>query len=203
MKRLAGLLSLALVVALPLAGTAHGQDQAPPAPAPAAQRPRPQIEIPRVTQPPNLDDYVSLASSRPVPQSGTGLNPDRSRRRDRFPRWRSYPVATPRPRASTRRAGSASTGSFSGTLAISCRSASQPRRSSPTTRPTSMSSSSAGRRSPRSCARGWRAGNPCSRTISSPSSSTPSTITSVATSSSRIRSGSRRTGSRPRGRTTT
>ena len=73
MNRLAGLLSLALVVALPLAGTAHGQSQAPPAPAPAAQRPRPQIEIPRVTQPPNLDDYVSLASSQPVPQSGTGL----------------------------------------------------------------------------------------------------------------------------------
>ena len=67
MKRLAGLLALAL----PLAGTAHAQDQAPPAPAAAAQRSRPQIEIPRATQPPNLDDYVSLASSRPVPQSGT------------------------------------------------------------------------------------------------------------------------------------
>ena len=26
-----------------------------------------------MTQPPNLDDYVSLASSQPVPQSGTGL----------------------------------------------------------------------------------------------------------------------------------
>ena len=73
MNRHAGLLSLALVAALALAGTAHGQSQAPPAPAPAAQRPRPQIEIPRVTQPPNLDDYVSLASSQPVPQSGTGL----------------------------------------------------------------------------------------------------------------------------------
>jgi Domain of unknown function (DUF5916) len=81
MKRLMGLLSLALVTASPLIGEARAQAQAPSAPAAAAQRPRPQIEIPRVSQPPNLDDFVSLPStsaaspSVAVPQDGTVPQP--------------------------------------------------------------------------------------------------------------------------------
>jgi Domain of unknown function (DUF5916) len=77
MKSLCGGLVLAFAIAGAAADSAQAQAQAQaPTETPAAAsqaRPRPAIEIPRVSQPPNLDDYLSPSgASVPVTQPAAG-----------------------------------------------------------------------------------------------------------------------------------
>jgi hypothetical protein len=68
MRALPALLSLTVVTMSAVASSAQTPAQPPASPQ---ARPRPSIDIPRVSQPPNLDDYVSLAPA-PVTQPAPG-----------------------------------------------------------------------------------------------------------------------------------